>query len=223
MSGLTRKQLVEDFEDIVQQEIKNHNDSILQTNMSINEMRDKLKDFESLLSRNSEHIKYVSMSSEASIETARQNFNQSFSSLQSKLNDLRQEQNQKLEDVKKDISKRESYYLTVNSFDTFRVKVDEWISQIKVLFETQKDSFIQELSRSVIANRESCQNLEIKLLSLLEEQSLRFEKINRDLDRMALTFDGLKREIEISKKNLFSVEKNIENLYTQIERLKAGD
>ena len=44
MARLQRKDLAKEFEDIVKQEIKNHNDSIASTNEAINEMRQQIKD-----------------------------------------------------------------------------------------------------------------------------------------------------------------------------------
>ena len=42
------------------------------------------------------------------------------------------------------------------------------------------------------------------------------------LDHFAINFSGMQQEIEKAKKRCFIIEKNIENIYTQIERLKEA-
>ena len=221
MARLQRKDLAKEFEDIVKQEIKNHNDSVAANNEAINQMRQQIKDLKEGYSAADATIGSVVSTHSSQLLEMSSVMQRLSSHVLSRLNDLGESTNLKIEDVKKGAATRESYYLTVNDFDQFRVKIDEWVSQIRRLFEMHQCNLSQEISKAALSHEKPLAEYEDRWKSHVNYLLKDIEDINKSMDSFGSQFAALKLEIERLKKGCFVIEKNIENLYTQIERLKA--
>jgi len=222
MARLQRKDLAKEFEDIVKQEIKNHNDSIASTNEAINEMRQQIKDLKEGYSKGDAAIGSVVSNHSSQLLDVSSVMQKLSSHVLSRLNDLAKDTNLKFDDVKKGFETRESYYLTVSDFDQFRVKIDEWISQMRRLFEVHQSTLSQGIHKAALSHEKPLAEYEGRWKSHVNYLLKDIEDINVSLDGFGSKFDSVKTEIERLKKGCFVIEKNIENLYTQIERLKAA-
>jgi hypothetical protein len=222
MAQLQRKDLAKEFSLIVQQEIKNHNDLLLATNMSLDEFRRQLLEMKAKYDKESRDIDAdISLYSNALINLE-DSLKGAIQAIQRDVNDSALLNKEQLKALRKSLDDRESYFLTLEGFETFKKKIDQWVANIERAFNQQKDVYSQEISKI----SEKLQNL-IDLTRISLEKSIQKEseerlKQEKTLDIFAINFDSLKREIEIIKKRCFIIEKNVENIYTQIERSKAA-
>lgn len=218
---ITRRDLADQFSDIVKQEIKNHNDMVLACNSSLDEFRRKIEEITSVSNRKSQIISESLDKTNNRIGTLDESINKNTQLFTSQVNDLSAALRSSVKQIKDLIDKRDSYFLTLQGFEDFQTKIDEWMAHIKVSFYKQQDVIKDENKKthncllSIIEEKISEVKKEIKLQK--EEK----KEINKSLDLVAVNFGGLTKEIESVKKRCFVIEKNIENVYTQIERLKV--
>jgi hypothetical protein len=222
MAQLQRKDLAKEFSQLVQQEIKNHNDLLLGTNMSLDEFRRQLLEMKAKFDKASRDIDAdISLYSNALINLE-DSLKGTIQAIQRDVNDSSLLNKEQLKSLRKSLDDRESYFLTLGGFESFKQKIDQWVANIERAFNQQKDAYSQEISKI----SEKLQNL-IDLTRISLEKSIQKEsderlKQEKTFDIFALNFESLKREIEIIKKRCFIIEKNVENIYTQIERSKAA-
>jgi peptidoglycan hydrolase CwlO-like protein len=218
---LQKKDLAKEFSLIVQQEIKNHNDAILAANMSLDEFRRKLDAMKSTCESKDNLL-------ESNVSTQEKNFLDLKSSLEKtlerynrRINDIENITSVGLSGIRKSLDERESYFLTIDGFKEFESKVDQWLAHLKLSFALQKDALISEVNKVSKKIDKSINDLNIEINLTIKKESEERQKINRSLDEFAITFTGFRRELEIEKKRAFIIEKNIENLYTIIDRIKG--
>jgi alpha-D-ribose 1-methylphosphonate 5-triphosphate diphosphatase PhnM len=222
MARLQKKDLAKEFSDLVQQEVKNHNDSMLATNQALNEMRQKLEEFK----ENCE-IKSAAFQNTCSLQLGafgvlRDRFEQSMAKLQREVNDHEKQRRVDLISLRKSFEDRETYYMTITGFDQFNVKMDQWTANIQRAFNVQQDSSRQQTDRICEETRNAIEILRKAVQKSIDEEIAERKEQDVTLDHFAVNFAGMQREIEIVKKRCFIIEKNIENLYTQIERVKEA-
>ncbi len=222
MIRLQRKDLAKDFEELVQQEVKNHNDSILATNVSINDMRSRIKILSDTVERNAQQSHQLFMGITSSIDAMKESFETSIHRVNCKIGDCQNDNHREIEAFKKSTSDRESYFLTIKDFETFHAKIDEWMSQIRMLFEKQNHHLTLCISKASEAHIPAVEQAKSSFRQECIDNIEQVKEINKSLDIFAVNFQSLKKEIEVYKKNNFVIEKNIENIYTQIERLKEN-
>ena len=219
---MQKKDLAKEFSLIVQQEIKNHNDSILATNISLEDLKRQLEGFKEKSGKDLAAMSSSLTLHKSAISQIEERARGVLSGVLRQLNDLAASQEKQTSGILKSIKDRESYFLTIDGFKQFQSKVDEWIAHLKLSFSLQRDRLAEEVetvSRKLQASLDALDNsLSKKITGEVKER----EKINKTLDYFSINFSGFIREIEICKKRCFIIEKNIENLYTQIERIKEG-
>ena len=221
MARLQRQDLAKEFEDLVKQEVKNHNDSILATNQAISQLRQDIQDLkEECAAKDAALTSMVSAYSSQFLDLSA-NLLRTKQIVFSKINDNYTSNNQQIASLKSAMDLKESYFLTHSDFERFRVKIDEWTAQIQRLFHVQNGQLSYNIDKAREAHIPQCNDLEKRLMKHLSDQIAEIEKINQSLDLFGINFNGLKLEIERLKKGCFIIEKNFENIYTQIERLKA--
>ncbi len=218
---IQKKDLAKEFSLLVQQEIKNHNDMILASNSALDEFRRKIQEMSDQVDKKISLLTTLYTSSHVEMRRIEQESKDNSLLLKSSLNDSNALMEKHFKEIKESLQKRESYFLTISGFEEFQEKVDQWISHIKIAFCSQKETLLEEtkkisscLLKALDGYKEDIKN---EFLSVQQEQ----KAINKCLDNFAATFSGFSREIDFCKQRCFVIEKNIENLYTQIERLKG--
>jgi len=222
MARLQRNDLAREFSDVVQQEVKNHNDSILATNIALNEMQKQLDDFKKSLEKSDMKFGAQFIEHGTMVQWIEEKFQSLISQLQRDLNDKAALIRNELISMNQAFKDRESYFMPIDGFDQFKAKIEQWSANIHRAFAVQKDTISQETRRIAEDTR-----LAIEVVRKAIEKSIAQEIEDRKeqdttLDHFSVNFEGMKTEIERLKKRSFIIEKNIENLYTQIERLKAA-
>lgn len=222
MAKLQKKDLAKEFSDIVQQEIKNHNDLLLASNMAIDDMRRKLDEVKVQSEKRIAALKTDLAMQTSSLDVVKEFVMGELSKFQRKIDDSLIGNKDDLNKVRKAMIDREEYFLTINGFEQFKLKIDEWMANIKRAFSVQKDTLCQDAKK--IGQEAQCaiDSIEKSLKASIEKEADARREQDKQLDLFALNFDGVKREIEIVKKRCFIIEKNIENIYTQIEKLKVN-
>ena len=219
---INRNDLAKQFELVVQQEIKNHNDSILATNQSINEMRKQIESLKEECADKDASMACVIEKHSGEMIDLSEMLQRMTSSAFSKIVDAQLINKQHVDSLKSAMDIKESYFLTHSDFEQFRFKIDEWMAQIQRSFQVQNSKISDAILKSKEAHLPKCDELDKKFMKRLCDEINEIEKINQSLDIFAVNFDGIKQEIEALKKRFYVVEKNIENIYTQITRLKDG-
>ena len=219
---LQRKDLAKEFSLVVQQEIKNHSDMVLACNIAMDEFRRLIKE---ISATSDERIKILHNRLTGSIEEISRletSIKDSLSSMNRAFNDANAMTKSHLDSIRKSMDERESYFLTIEGFKEFEKKIDQWTSHLKLSFALQRDHLANEITSTskILMQSIASYQKEVSERFLLEMEKQK--DLNKTLDLFALNFEGVRREVEICKKRCFVIEKNIENLYIQIERTQAG-
>ena len=220
---LQRKDLAKEFSLIVQQEIKNHRDVVLSAHVALEEFRRKIKELSDKTDKGSSLAANLFSENDREIKKLEKVLSNSLHQFSVRLNESNEFMKSNFNGLKKSIDDRESYFLSLDGFKEFESKVDQWISHLKIAFSSQRQFLLDEInsmSMSITKEIDKCRReLDFRINSCKED----FKDINKSLDIFALNSDGIKREIELCKKRCFVVEKNIENIYTQIRRNNMGE
>lgn len=216
---LKRTDIAKEFSLVVQQEINNHNKNILETNVSINNLRDQVIENDK---------KHNAIETHLSTEISRTNCNlKNLSDMVLKnseqlLNHIRENKknhssqnlnySECLDNVQALISKNEDLSDVVASLRTDQEclnnhMVDMGLQYARSLGEQfiKFDALVKGIKKEILERPSEAQQVKKEIESRLN---------TRDVD-----IQGLYEEANIIKKSLFILEKNIENLYTLIERL----
>ena len=221
MARLQKKDLAQEFSQIVQQEIKNHNDSLLASNMAIDDFRRQLSDLKSEYEKLSNSVRADISIQSNSLTGLEDSINAALRAVIRDLNDSTALNKRQVESLCRSIGGRESYFLTLQGFEEFKEKIAQWVANIDRLFFQQKDAYSQEISKITEKMQISIENSRNILEKSIKEEKEAREKQKKTFDIFALNFEGHTRETEVLKKRCFIIEKNIENIYTQIERSKV--
>ncbi len=222
MAHLQRKDLAKEFSQIVQQEIKNHNDSILVSNMAIDDFRRQLLDLKTQYEKLKNTFQADISIQSTDLTNLEDSINEAMKAVIRDLNDSTALNKRQVESLCRTIGNRESYFLTLQGFEEFREKIAQWVANIDRLFFQQKDAYSQEISKITEKMQISIENSRNMLEKCIKEEKEAREKQEKTFDIFAVNFSCLKEEVEILKRSCFVLEKHNENLYTQIERLKVN-
>ena len=217
---LQKKDLAKEFSLIVQQEIKNHNSAILACNSSLDEIR---RNIDLIDDKNSKKISSLASShsnDQMYLRSIENKVNEFFSSFNRRINDLTAIVQSKFAECIKTMDAKESYFLKIDDFKKFEERLDVWTAQLKFLFSSQKDVLLSKISEAIKTveknNVERIKNAD----KCIQDTQKHCEDLEKSVDIFAVNFSGYSRELEVLKKRCFVIDKNIENIYTQIERLK---
>jgi hypothetical protein len=216
---INRNDLAKQFELVVQQEIKNHNESLLATNLSINEFR---KDLDEL--KNHQGLVNASFSYEIS------KINQSKLELSEVLLKISQKLDSHINDTKILIERsHQDQQILIEDFDKF-IKETESLEERLIKSESEQSKIkdlMKELGKAVSAEmdqwnkkfNDDLKKTKNEILNLPSEAQAVKKELENKLESSAIDCEGLVREVLVCKKAAFIIEKKIENLYTLIERL----
>ena len=221
MARLQKKDLANEFSDIVKQEIKNHNDSILATNVAINEIVENIRELKTTSDKKREILHNNLAAHIADFYILQDKIENDIKTLKREYNDFSLDNKKNLILIKKSLDDRETYYVTVVGFDQFKQKIEQWAANLQRAFQVQQDSFRQRIDKLIESSCSAIESARKSLQKNIDSETESRRQQDQTLDHFAVNFSGLQKEIEVLKKRCFVIEKNNENIYTQIDRLKA--
>jgi len=218
---LDRNKLAKQFELVVQQEIKNHQDAVYSNNQSLNEIKVKIEEMSNQSLENYALISSQQKYLEIEIDKIKDFIKIISQKLESHVCDQRNlnERNSiEYQDVVETLEKR--LRLEVNFFDRLRE------------VENQNHNVLQSNAKSIKTvenNLESWHSRFLRDVSKFKEEIYSMPTgLEADLEDMAekiaanyIDVEGIMREINVFKKSTYIVEKKLENIYTLIERMKG--
>lgn len=216
---LSRNDIVKQFEEVVKQEIINHNRQIESTNLSLNETRNLIENLSSTHSKTVAILDSKIRKIESSLLTLERQFESLKHNVSVSLNNFEEDSNRKNEKFLNEIDRIESEFIYE---DVFLETIDELKKEIvsfrndignqKVYVHSELVRIKQDFERLLSEFREDILNRPNELWEVKD-------KLERKISDAVVDAKGVLRSINIVKKDTFVMEKKIENLYTLIERL----
>lgn len=217
---INKNDLVKHFELVVKQEMKNYQDSKLATNLSINNLKEELVALSAEVDLNKCKVESDIKLQDFEREKVENEFNKFIEWKNYQDKDL----NNKIDaEFKKISSSLKSLALSFKEGDELLKEVlvlSEDLTECKNNNSYLEDFFNLEIER---LKRSLKEGLKLQKKEILEIPS-EAEAVKKDiLDKMEvqnIDFQGVYRELTVLKKDLYVVEKNIENIYNLIKKLK---
>jgi len=219
---LRKKDLAKEFELVVKQEVKNHNDAILATNIAINTISEKIENL---------HKKH-----DAFIEKGKEKDQKYYADMQ-KLSDNFEERLQTMVKGLNNVIEKIEGNL-INTFDTLHNTFDNFakkreLTEIYTIVQEELSKIKKKLDDQFSTNSASMVNLTSQMTKLINSLKEIHEENIKDIQSQIDTIresqkiqkidkDGIQRELEIIKKTVFINEKKIEHLYI-LNNEKIGD
>jgi hypothetical protein len=214
-----REDLVKQFDLIVKQEIKNHNDQIFASNQSINKIREDLEKVDSKQAQiNSSLASEISKLNANSLELSNLLGNlvgrlaSSTNDLKTLIGDL---QSQMVLVTKQAVDCKAALQVMEKSSKAADIRMSFLEESIKNIPEILQ-SFSERVERKAMTH--ACKAKE-EILALPSEAKLVKEELSKLMERDRIDFEGVTKELISVKKAHFINDKKIEHIYTLIERL----
>lgn len=216
---LKRKDLAKEFELVVQQEIKNHNDSILATNISINELNSSIQ---SILSKLAEIT--------ARSDSRFSQFERDFSALRHSCLKSLDKQEMAIEVINNKTATFTSYFerslealesevVEKTTFVEEIDKIQQELNSFQTQLNDQKDIVFAGFHRLKVESEKTFEAFKEDLLNRPNELWDVKKELEQKIESFAVDGRGVLKELETYKKEVFIIEKKIENIYTLISRL----
>jgi len=220
---LKKNDLAKQFELVVQQEIKNYQDSLNQIHQTHRDLSDRIGLIKTFIDKNTSetHSKIGYLLTDVE-------------SLKTNIDILSQKIDKNLKDVKDIITAMnlltDKYFANVwNKFKSY-----ENLEQVADLVMKKLDS-IQEMvikNNSKSSEQFNClnfkmdkelKNLKKEILETPTDASKVKEQLDSKINSHILDVQGVTRELRINSKNIHIIEKKLENIYTLIDRIQSKD
>ena len=218
---LRRKDLAKEFELVVQQEIKNHNDSILATNIALEKIRKRLDEHEEILKKSIASIQSDVVSRQQLIDYKDKEVTKRCDEYQRSINDLKANLMSSDTVNEKRFTRAEMRISCNPLIDDLKKEVAELRQQSLKMFIDLKLALKSGLDYVASKGKKECE----KVAEEAKSRPSHIENIKKELlqkiTEQNIDKNCLIDEIKGCKKAHFIHEKKIENLYTLNQRLKA--
>lgn len=219
---LNRQKIVDQFEQLVQQEIKNHNDQVLATNMTMAKFQQKLIELRGL----AENMSAIADSKVQRFRTELDLLRTSVLELKDKTishsntnlserSRIEKKQNELLDSVV-------SLNTSVKNIETHIARIDDFNIQTRQCIVNLLGMVNEETYQTRKINEYQNKKVKEEILSIPSGIPELKNELEQKIATSYVDFQGAMRELEIVKRTSFIQEKQIENLYTLIERLEKG-
>lgn len=219
---LNRQKIVDQFEQLVLQEIKNHNDQVLATNMTMAKFQQKLIELRGL----AENMSAIADSKVQRFRTELDLLRTSVLELKDKTishsntnlserSRIEKKQNELLDSVV-------SLNTSVKNIETHIARIDDFNIQTRQCIVTLLGMVNEETYQTRKINEYQNKKVKEEILSIPSGIPELKNELEQKIATSYVDFQGAMRELEIVKRTSFIQEKQIENLYTLIERLEKG-
>jgi hypothetical protein len=217
---LQKKDLVKEFELVVKQEIKNYQDSMLATNTAINSINSRIESLKVAIEKSSNDLKNMILLEKNLCLDANKLNAKDLKDINCIIKEIIKDNKARFDEICFCIQKVESFSIKL---DTIFKKMDFLLLQndTKTKDITDLEQFfvnaINQCNRLIRKQVEGCKELIRNKPS--EFDSLE-QKLRTKIEDFIIDSNGIIRELRVQKKDMYVVEKNIENIYTLIERLE---
>lgn len=217
---LKKSDLSKQFELVVQQEIKNYQDSLNFMLQSIRELKESIDQIRSESLENYALIHSQNISLENQLQGLRESYSNSQKKFQSHVNDfeffkqkatdeISMHGYRSIENSRKNEFNENQIHQTNGVLETIENKMRGYSLDISVALENARVNLKSDLKK-----------LKEEILSIPSDSIQLKKDLEEKLDSHKIDVSGVMREISALKKNQFVTQKMIENIYTLIERLK---
>ena len=217
---LDRNNLVRQFELVVKQEIKNHQDSMLATNLAINEVRKLIGELSERCDRKYAKLDSDRLSDDMCYRNLIHSLDEFRFGMQSRMNDsesLGKRLTERVNDTQNGLQDCVSMQV-VNQESIRELKSSDGQRRTGVLaLSVELEQEIRNVKNYVL---EIAKKVKDQILEMPSEAQAVKKELEEKMDIDKVDFTGIMREIQVYKKTVFIIEKNIENLYTQIAKLQ---
>lgn len=217
---INRQDLVDKFEVITKQEIKNHNDAILATNIAINRLEEKINEIVIYFDKRLNGIINENSNKNFRIDEKFEHQLLFFKELKKEITNIRiniKEFNEKLiNEISEKVNKKE------NNIEFKRLK-EVLERQIETTNEKISQERLLTITDNKIVRNDIVETVKVITNYMQMQEAICDElviSIEQKSDLFKLEKDSLMKEINILKKESFITEKKIENIYTLIDRLQ---
>ena len=219
---LDRNRLAKQFELVVQQEIKNHNDQMLATNLAINSLKENMemqsKYFSSVFV---ELIEKSKTHEEANLLIAKKldNIEKALLSekkCREKLQQINEEKFNVVADELLNLDKKlQAKMDAVSVFFEKLAWLEGLIKKNEGLTISALETYDYKIKKYMIDFRKEIESRPSEVLGFQKE-------FKNDMSTHTVRVNGVLDELQHYKKDVYVIEKKIENIYILIQRLQAG-
>jgi len=214
------KDLIREFELKTQQEIKNYHDVSLATNLSINKVNERLDTIRNSFGAEIEHLKSMMGKKDLLYQQIREEmteFKGAFASFCSDFRKLNERDALYREQFREALEKIFKMHEQLNTKSD--KSVDSYLNAQNE-FQKTTESFRHEVLLLRIKMAETIKKMKQEILDIPSEAKEVESRLSSELEMVRVDKEGVLREVAVLKRALFISEKYIEDLYTQIKRLK---
>ena len=206
----------------IAQELKNNQDFIYQTNQSLQNLK---RDLTYLTDKYKELFGEVGNNRKL-IEIEFDNFcdkcNKYLYTMDKRQMDYQSLMSQAFQSLIEKAQSDASNYASKEEVNMHVGKLSEWILSIQSTFERANSAVVSSIQYLKNIFRSETDSIRKDLAPIVLEEDPIKKEVDRQISSFRVDFEGLVQEISRLKKAVAYDEKKFENVYTLIERLKAG-
>ena len=217
---LKKRDLSKQFELVVQQEIKEHNNAVLASNKAVNKLRGQLDSIHLIMDKNQSILENKNLSASIEINNNLIHISNELKALKSYVSDTKKELSDSTDKVKASLDKDISNKVKLSCVNKIKIDLEKSIESLKTSLVSYRNESLSQ-SKEVKSYCDECKvALQQETLDLKEDMTLFKDNLLEEIKASVIDKKGLTREIAVLKKAVFINEKKIENLYTLIDRVK---
>jgi len=217
---LKRKDLAKEFELVVQQEITNHNNSILATNVSLSEFRLELSELRDLIKTSKSYTDSISLE-------LKQEIINKHSLLNANVANATVSADKKLCSIKSDLTQHESLLSSLEQTKGQISTVDEEIIKLGKIVSSSLDSLRATCDNLAQLIEQKHEQSNAKIFELSQRVDLAFcqstsleQALINKISTNAIDTDAMLKEMRTFRRETHVMEKHLEDIYTKIDRIK---
>lgn len=215
---LSRKDLSKEFELVVKQEIKNYNDTVLATNVSLNDCHKKIDELSEKVNRRFAELDTKLLDKDSKFFIHKESIDRSISQLLKMLGDL---DSQVVVYLNNSINLRQSLadnYSLKSEVYNLSDEFEGRLSHLNLKIHQISENFSHKLEMIERSFVDKFDKLKKEILDRPSEAQDVKRELENKINSACIDAEGILKELRILKKDALISEKKIENIYTLIER-----
>jgi len=209
------------FELALQQEIQNHQDSILNMNIAINAANAKIVELNELANKRMNKLESQILEKDMMIKRLEESLKSLSKLSDSYMNDTERFKSGIKEEVRCFVDKSISAQSKAMIVENLIQNLSDNVSKVEKGIVSLGLVSSQEIKDAEFRFLEKLHEMKKSILEIPSEAKFVKEEIEKRLDIDRVDFDGLMREVDMVKKIAFIADKHIEKLFNEIEKLKV--
>jgi hypothetical protein len=216
---LSRKDLSKEFELVVKQEIKNYNDTVLSTNLSLNKCHQEIEDLSRIIEIRFSEQDNKLLEKEIKFDLHKDSIDKSIhqiikliGNLESKLISYESFFSDFRSNIEEKYTEKNEVYRLINDIGSALTDVNLKILQIK-------EDYSHQIKLLIIKFKYEFEEFKKEILDKPSELQVIKKELEKKIAGVSVDSEGVLKEIRICKKDSLIIDKKIENIYTLIERV----